>query len=99
MVVVMRNESFCPGTYALIKCFGYGLVWEQKGDTMRVEGGKAVAFDECESMNNGKEVSLYLKVILRDVDGNNRVTLVGRDDFLEENLVLLSQKWKPRLGR
>ena len=53
MVVAMRNESVCPGTYALIEGLGYGLVWEQKGDTMRVEGGNVVAFDECESMNDG----------------------------------------------
>ena len=58
---------------------------------MRVEGGNVVAFDECESMNNGKEVSLYLKVILRDVDGNDRVTFVGRDDFLKENPVFFAE--------
>ena len=48
---------------------------------MRVEGGNVVAFDECESMNNGEKVSLCLKVILRDVDGNDRMTFVGGDDF------------------
>ena len=53
MVVVIRDESFCPGTDALIKGFGYGLVWEEEGDTMRVEGGDSVAFDECESVNDG----------------------------------------------
>ena len=57
---------------------------------MRVEGGNVVAFDECESINNGKKVGLYLKVILRDVDGNDRVTFVGGDDFLKENSVFLS---------
>ena len=57
---------------------------------MRMKGGDVVAFDECKSMNNGKKVSLYLKVILRDVDGNDRVTFVGGDDFLKEDFVYLS---------
>ena len=66
-----------------------GWFGSKKGDTMRVEGGNVVAFDECESMNNGKKVSLHLKVILRDVDGNDRVRFVGSDDFLKENPVFL----------
>ena len=52
MVVVMRDESFCPSTYALIEGLGYRLVWQQEGDTMRVEGVNVVAFNECESMND-----------------------------------------------
>ena len=79
MVVVIRDERFCPGTDALINGFGYGLVWEEEGDTMSVEGGDTVA-----------EVSLYLKVILRDVNRNNRVTFVRGDNSLKESPVFLS---------
>ena len=53
MVVIMRNEGFCQGANTLIDCFGYGLVWKQEGDTMRVKGGNVFAFDECESMDDG----------------------------------------------
>ena len=53
MVVVMRNESFCPGTNALIEGFRDRLVWEEESDAMRVEGGDSVAFDECEGVNDG----------------------------------------------
>ena len=53
MVVVMRNESLCPGTNALIEGFGDGLVWNKKSDAMRMEGGDSVVFDECEGVNDG----------------------------------------------
>ena len=53
MVVVMRNESFCPGANAFIKGFRNVLVWEKESDAMRVEGGDSVAFDECEGVNDG----------------------------------------------
>ena len=90
MVVIMRDEGFCPGADALIKGFGCGLVWEEEGDAMGVEGGDSVAFDECESVNDAKEVILYLKVILRDVNRNDRVTFVRGNDFLKKNSVSLS---------
>ena len=34
-------------------------------------------------------MGLSLKVILRDVDGNDKVRFVGSDDFLKENPVFL----------
>ena len=46
----MRNESFRPGAYALIKGLSDGLVCKEEGDAMGVEGGDLVAFDECEGV-------------------------------------------------
>ena len=53
MVVVVGNESFRPGAYALIKSFSDGLVWKEEGNAMRVEGGDSVAFDEREGVYDG----------------------------------------------
>ena len=52
MVVVMRNESLCPGTNALIEGFSDRSVWEKESNATRVEGGDSVAFDECEGVND-----------------------------------------------
>ena len=46
----MRNERLRPGAYALIKSFSDGLVGKEEGNTMRVEGGNSVAFDEREGV-------------------------------------------------
>ena len=50
MVVVMRNESFCPGANALIKGFRNGLVWEKESKATRVDGGDMAAIDEREGV-------------------------------------------------
>ena len=53
MVFVMRNEEFCPETYAFIEGLSDRLVWEKESNATRVEGGDSVAFDECEGVNDG----------------------------------------------
>ena len=50
MVFVMRNEEFCPETYAFIEGLSDGLVWEKESDAPRADGGDMVAIDECKGM-------------------------------------------------
>ena len=49
----MRNESFRPRAYALVKSFSDRLVRKKEGDAMRMEGCDLVAFDDFESMCDG----------------------------------------------
>ena len=42
-------------------------------------------------------MGLYLKISLCDVDVNDNVPFVSGKNFLEENSVFFSKKWKPCL--
>ena len=53
MVVIMRNEGFGPGAYALIERFGCELVGKEQCDAVRVQGGNVFDIDKCDSMNDG----------------------------------------------
>ena len=50
MVFVMRNEEFCPQTYAFIEGLSDRLVWEKESNAPRVDGCGMVAIDECEGV-------------------------------------------------
>ena len=54
---------------ALVKGVGNRLVREDKGDVEVLRGCGDDAIHEGESVDDGKEVCLDLKVILSDVDG------------------------------
>ncbi len=60
-------------TYALIEGVGDCLVWEEKGDVKVLGGGCDDAIHEGESVDDGEEACLDFKVILNDVDGNDKV--------------------------
>ena len=53
VVVVVRSEGFGPGAYALMECFGCGLVGKEKCDAVRVQGGNVFDIDKCDGMNDG----------------------------------------------
>ena len=44
-------------------------------------------------------MGLYLKVVLCDVNGNDNMCSVGGENFLKEEFVFFSKKWKPCLRR
>ena len=58
---------------ALVKRVGDRLVGEEKGDAEVLLGCGDDAIHEGESVDDGKEVCLDLKVILSDVDGYDKV--------------------------
>ena len=49
------------------------MVWKEKGDGEFSWGGCNYAVDESESVDDGENVCLNLKVVLGDVDGNDGV--------------------------
>ena len=52
MVVVVRSEGFGPGAYALIECFGCGLVGKEKCDEIGVQGGDVFGIDKSDGMDD-----------------------------------------------
>ena len=60
---------------------------------MRVEGIEFVIVYSCDSVDDGLQVSLYLILILCDVDGDDYVRFAGDENFLKEKFVLFFEKW------
>ena len=60
---------------------------------MRVEGVEFVIFYGCESVDDGLQVSLYLILVLCNVDGDDYVCFAGDENFLKEKFVFFSEKW------
>ena len=60
---------------------------------MRVEGVEFVTFYSCESVDDGLQVSLYLILVLCNVDGDDYVCFAGDENFLKEKFVFFSEKW------
>ena len=66
---------------------------------MRVEGVEFVIFCICESVDDGLQVSLYLILVLCNVDGDDYVCLAGDENTPKEKFVFFSEKWYPCLRR
>ena len=60
---------------------------------MRVESIESVTFYGFESVDDGLQVSLYLILILCDVDGDDYVRFAGDENFLKEKFVFFFEKW------
>ena len=59
---------------------------------MRVESIQSVTFYSCKSVDDGLQVSLYLILVLCNVDGDDYVRLAGDENFLKEKFVFFCEK-------
>ena len=68
---------------ALVEGVGDRLVGQEKGDVEVLLGCGDDAIHEGKSVDDGKEVCLDLKVILRHVDGNDKVRPLSGEELFD----------------
>ena len=73
MVVFVCSEDLSPVTNVLVEGIGDQLIGDEEGDRVSVWCSGGFLVDECQSLNNGEDVSLSVKLILSDVNGNDKM--------------------------